>query len=679
MRGFTRLFFVLLLTAFSAADVASQPMDVARGVQLYQEGQYGEAAVILSHALAQDSSMVELYPPLVASYYRLDRTADARRLVDAGLRRAPVHVLLNLLKADLLLEKERLEEALHLIDGIVQRAMSGQASLPQGVSLDELQSRSGYLHLHVGILKGDGDDWQAATGHFRAARRLIPDELQVHRSLAYAYLQMEAWDAVQEATRDGLHRFPADDGLTRMRIHALAELGDSASLQEETARLYQRNPDDAQLALTHAQVLLTAGDYAGAQAVFEDVLRRHPENREVYDALAGIHRSMMNADALLDLLKRMQAVFPDDLDIPIQIAAVHETRGNLDAARSVYESLIVDHPEHAEAYLRLATTYEMEDEPGEAIRVYRNMFAALPDHREALVRLGGILKASGELDEARVVFERLRRTGVVSAHIDLGEIFDLMGNAAEADRHFQLAVDAGTGHPLPYLRLAEIALERGDTEKAFKMAERALYQSLNSVERVQEALMNRLAGQAQMGFGGLDSERLRMTAELDRLDDIASEAFTFFTSGFPEERVQPVLTAIIQQHGTSGRLHLILAQFYLRTDNTDAALEYLRTAVDVTPELREAHVMLAQLLETRGDLTGAERAWERALSLDATRGDAYDALIRIASLSGRESQLLRRWNARLRAEPDNDVLRRYLIELLHQMGRQEETRALTHP
>lgn len=181
--------------------------------------------------------------------------------------------------------------------------------------------------------------------------------------------------------------------------------------------------------------------------------------------------------------------------------------------------------------------------------------------------------------------------------------------------------------------------------------------------------MNRLAGQAQMGFGGLDSERLRMTAELDRLDDIAAEAFTFFTSSFSEQQVQPVLTAIIQQHGTSGRLHLVLAQFYLGADNADAALDYLRTAVDATPELREAHVMLAEFLETRGDLTGAERAWERALSLDATSSDAYDALIRIAGITGRGSQLLRRWNARLRAEPDNDVLRRYLREAEQTLGR----------
>src|SRR5690625_6098446 len=60
----------------------------------------------------------------------------------------------------------------------------------------------------------------------------------------------------------GLQRFPDDDGLTRLHLHALAEKGDASALLEQTEPRYRRNPGDLELGMTHAQALLANARYA---------------------------------------------------------------------------------------------------------------------------------------------------------------------------------------------------------------------------------------------------------------------------------------------------------------------------------------------------------------------------------------------------------------------------------
>lgn len=669
LRFLLRLFLITLFISTTAGESTAQSRDIAYGVRLYQEGHYAEAEGVLGRVVGADSSLIELYPALVSSRFRLDQNDEALRLAEAGLRREPHHVLLSLLKVDLLLDDDRHEDALDALDRIIRRAESAETPLPEGVTLVELHARSGLLHHHMGVLKGDIDDWRQAAAHFELARKRRPDDVQVHRSLAYAHLQMAQWDALRDATGKGLTKFPDDDGLTRLRVRALAELNDTAALQEETERMYQSRPDDPQAGMTHAQVLLTAGRHTEAQAVFEEVLARHPNDRSVYEALVRIHRSMMNTGALIDVLGRMQTAFPTDPEIPYQIAAVHESRGDMEAARAVYDSLFVLQPSRVEPLLRTARTFEAEQQADHAIAVYEQILAQEPGHMEALQQLGVLFEDTGQWARARGCYERMLELGSRDVHVSLGRVNRAIGDRRLAQRHFERALGTAPRHPLPPLALARMAQEDGDMETAYAFAESALRLGLESVEREQRALMSRISGGAGSGFDGLEGRRARATDELDELDEVAAEAFAFLSGAFPRDRTEPVLQSLAAQYHGSGRLLYLMAQYYDAHGDEREAITQLRSAVRTTPALRDAHVLLAQLLERREDLAEAERAWERALSLDESDADAYEALIRIAGSTGREDQLIRRWEARLRAQPDNAVLNRYLRDALRAAGR----------
>ena len=774
------LLYLILAFNVAAAPTLAQTHDAAEGVRYYRAGDYAQAADALGRAVGADSSAVELYPPLVASLFQLERHAEARRLADAGLRRQPDHALLNLLRADLFLMEEEPREALRSLQRIYRFAsQDDDEALPDGIDPADIRTRIGNLHLHIGFAEGEAGDWQAAAARFRSAREFTPNDPQVHRSLAYAYLQTQQWDAVVEAAEAGLQRFPDDDGLTRLHLHALAEKGDASALLEQTEPRYRRNPGDLELGMTHAQALLANARYAEAQEVFDDLLERFPADRRLYEALIRIHRSMMNPIGLLDVLDRMQAAFPEDADVPYRIAAVHESRGDYDAARSVYDSLAVAYPNDVEPLLGMAATFEAEDDFERAIKAYtrildvapehtdahlrlgdllertqrwarardvyerllemggqdvhiqlgrvnlemgdvdvarRNFEAALdrgsrhplaplslarielddgeealafhyaeraikaytrildvaPEHTDAHLRLGDLLERTQRWARARDVYERLLEMGGQDVHIQLGRVNLEMGDVDVARRNFEAALDRGSRHPLAPLSLARIELDDGEEALAFHYAERALHVSLEAVERAQRSLMAHVAQGTGSRFDGLDADRRRETDALERLDAIATEAFAFFSTSFPQERTDPVFAGLADQYGGSGRLLFLIGGHHAAQGDETAAMEHFQRAIRFTPGLRDAHVALAELHERRGDPDQAMRSWERALSLDDAASDAYRALIRLSRETGREDDLIRRWSARLRANPGHETLRRHLIEALHKAGRAVE-------
>ena len=667
------LLYLILAFNVAAAPTLAQTHDAAEGVRYYRAGDYAQAADALGRAVGADSSAVELYPPLVASLFQLERHAEARRLADAGLRRQPDHALLNLLRADLFLMEEEPREALRSLQRIYRFAsQDDDEALPDGIDPADIRTRIGNLHLHIGFAEGEAGDWQAAAARFRSAREFTPNDPQVHRSLAYAYLQTQQWDAVVEAAEAGLQRFPDDDGLTRLHLHALAEKGDASALLEQTEPRYRRNPGDLELGMTHAQALLANARYAEAQEVFDDLLERFPADRRLYEALIRIHRSMMNPIGLLDVLDRMQAAFPEDADVPYRIAAVHESRGDYDAARSVYDSLAVAYPNDVEPLLGMAATFEAEDDFERAIKAYTRILDVAPEHTDAHLRLGDLLERTQRWARARDVYERLLEMGGQDVHIQLGRVNLEMGDVDVARRNFEAALDRGSRHPLAPLSLARIELDDGEEALAFHYAERALHVSLEAVERAQRSLMAHVAQGTGSRFDGLDAGRRRETETLERLDAIATEAFAFFSTSFPQERTDPVFAGLADQYGGSGRLLFLIGGHHAAQGDETAAMEHFQRAIRFTPGLRDAHVALAELQERRGDLDQAMRSWERALSLDDAASDAYRALIRLSRETGREDDLIRRWSARLRANPGHETLRRHLIEALHKAGRAVE-------
>ncbi|NOT12232.1 MAG: tetratricopeptide repeat protein [Methylococcaceae bacterium] len=81
------------------------------------------------------------------------------------------------------------------------------------------------------------------------------------------------------------------------------------------------------------------------------------------------------------------------------------------------------------------------------------------------------------------------------------------------------------------------------------------------------------------------------------------------------EELKKALDELYQQNPLDGHISLFLGEYYAKNQELDRAQAYFEAAIELDPKLAEAHYVLAQLNEQRGDLNSARVEYLKAISL----------------------------------------------------------------
>ncbi len=134
-------------------------------------------------------------------------------------------------------------------------------------------------------------------------------------------------------------------------------------------------------------------------------------------------------------------------------------------------------------------------------------------------------------------------------------------------------------------------------------------------------------------------------------------------------RVQPIsdLTAIALFHSNRGAEAL-------RNGRNDQALEWLRKAVAIDPELGGAWINYGVALRRSGDSSGAEAAYRKALEADPNALSAYQNLAALLRLQGQDKEAADLLSVSSRLGSRNPFIYLTLGDLSFAHGRMEDAR-----
>jgi tetratricopeptide (TPR) repeat protein len=376
--------------------------------------------------LAREANVAELSPQLLAALGQvLRRTrADAMPLLAAAQRRHSADFWLNVLMANVLVEKARPEEA---------------------------------------------------VGYYRAALAVRPGTSAVHCNLGLAqHARGLLEDAIQECQR----AIDLDPTLGEAHnnlgcvLSAQGRLDDAIREYRQAIELGPRN------ALAHSNL----GAALYEKGLLDEAIREcrraialDPENAKAHDNLGNALRAKGQVDKAIEEHRKATALDPEDAKAHNNLGTALHDKGQVDDAIREFSKAIKLDPRYARAHTNLGTALWDRGRLGDAIEAYRKAIELDPKWAPARHGLGIALYDTRRLDDAIEAIQEAIKLDprLPGAHYSLGLALRARGRLDEAITAYRKAIalqpdDAqahcNLGHALRdqgHFRAALQALHRG--------------------------------------------------------------------------------------------------------------------------------------------------------------------------------------------------------------------------
>lgn len=338
-------------------------------------------------------------------------------------------------------------------------------------------------------------------------------------------------------------------------------------------------PNDPQSLVRDGDFYMDRGDCALAQFFYEEALDADADH---VGALVGRGRSLRCQGALT--------------------AAVESLRRAVDLSGDAADPLVQLALTYREQYLADPQAYATR--VGDALDVVSRAERVAPDDATVLNTKGVILYQSGDLNGARTAFER----AVERSDVD----------------------DALSGRERSTIRvnLGRVYRDSDEMELARRTFRRAVVLDPTNADA------HNLLGNAHYRLGDCDEAQYElsqaMTLTPRSLSAVSQLGITLFECGDPSAAL-PVLERALDLEGAvfTPPLYTYLARAYLSEGRIADAVRRAQQGALLPPESPEAHFVLGQVYEARGnegDVAAARAAYERALELRPGYGDARRAL-----------------------------------------------------
>ena len=374
------------------------------------------------------------------------------------------------------------------------------------------------------------------------------------RARAEAALESYDFDAALRHLDHCLLYRPADPALSLLAAQA-ARRGERYDLAEEYLGRYRESTGEAtdEGILELAMLMAQRGELPQAEKhLLACLAAHHPSTDLILESLGLSYVTAYRLDEALDMLDQLLARQPDHVTALLTRGIIYESATHRDKALADYRHAVEARPENPRALLRLGQALQAAQKIPEAIASFETLLALEPTNAAGLLGLAGCRRDTGDFDAAVELLDRL-----AAAHPE-----DESG----------------------VLLRGRVALQQGRFDEAERLLRRAV--ELRPADYHAHHHLA-LCLQAQ-------GKRSEAQTHRDRADQIDTDRKRLFRL-YPEAMRSP----------TDPAPRLELGRICLQNGQDQEALRWLSGALQIAPDYRPAHRLLADYYDKHGD---AERA-----------------------------------------------------------------------
>jgi len=429
-----------------------------------------------------------------------------------------------------------------------------------------------------GVTLQCNDRWEAATSFFAKAGELNPDNLPARLNLECNTNRL-AGRELTLATATSI-----EEQINRSRYRTLNQILNADGPFDEPSYCYQ-------LGMALVQQNLTR--QAGHQLERVRVLAPSA----VYPRLVLV--KLLNFCRLPDRALQiaaeitanpnLQALDPKEkAEVAFLEAEAWLTKTNQAKALGILQSLLDSQPGDTALLNRTKVAFAQLGSFTNALRIADQQLQVAPDNLQALLDRGVLGLQAGEFSNAIPVFTRL--LSLTNAYVGWfyrAQAYQRAGQLDAAEADYREALRTSPAAFEPYLRLAEIAALRGDTNTAQQHYQHGVSNALRLADR-------------------------ELEARPDNPQALADKGILYMRAGQFSNAI-PVFTRLMSLTNTYvGRMYR--AQAYMQDRQWEAAAADYQEALRAAPAAPEPHYALAQVAFRSGDTNAAQQHYQHAVS-----------------------------------------------------------------
>lgn len=433
------------------------------------------------------------------AYRELRRPAEALDDCEAALALSPQDPSLLWLRAGLLLQAGRQEEALDEFNRLcveypdlpgLPRDERGFARLRASLAFREERWKEA-AEAAIGLLKAEPKDaplraiaaeslralgqTERARSHFERAIEADPNSPDLRLGLALTLWELGDYAGARNAASRASRLGASDDEVGYYLALCDARLGaDPARLLPKLQALVRARGAEPHLMFALGETLYRSGRPDLAGTWFEKVLSLVPDHELSLLYRISVAESLGEGPALEEAYAAYLGLYPDNLVIRKEYANRLMREGAwAKAAEAIEDGLVYERGAHVQR--RLALAYRNSGRYREAAIAYRDLLRADPTNAELLLALVLCLDRDGKGDYALALLEKapkaMRKTAGTS--IVLGRLYARKGRIEAAVDALRLATEIEPKNPRAWRDLGALYRRQGLLEFAASCLERA--------------------------------------------------------------------------------------------------------------------------------------------------------------------------------------------------------------
>lgn len=585
---------------------------------------YPAAIAALRAGIAEHGQDPRLTRPLVQLLMMTDQNEAARETLSQALAAHPNHPQLNRLK--------KMLEAGSAADYMIQEINESTATdFAKHMSRYEVYSRTGQA--------------EKAAAELNAARALDPNSPRI---LDIDFVTALAAGNIDEAKRlaDRAAASNADNvsGLTYRARVALVEnrMADAASFLQQAAEADPLNPG---IWRSLGDTRLAMQQFERASAAYDKALSIRPRDP---GATKGLIRSLFGQGRTAEALAAAR-------------------RAAVDASHD---------PEFVELWIALESSTAGGDR-AKALDLRRQLVERNPQDRRGRVSLAQLLIASRQFDEARTIIDSLRaendEVGLVELDASWHAARGDMAGATNVFGKYIESIPAEKRTETPYIMLSRILANAGFPEQATRVLEEGRkYQDpkVMNADRELADLANRW-GRTEEAFEIV--RRLLDAGVTDEGDRLRRGAIDCLIRLGRYDEAEAMIAAMGQKADTDAEVILLRAAAAAGRGDRTRARDLYDRAIQTDRENPRLYYARASFLASDPVLAAdAEADLKQVIRLQPGSVDARQALAQLYNQLGRRDDALAALRDALTVRPDDDGLRRSVINALLSSGRTAE-------